>query len=119
MAQDPAERTLLAGAVTGLMLAAFVLGTRALFFFGDSGFPDFNRGRTGPVRRACPAAIAPTAATSSPSRKISRPPASRTPRRLPTPTGPSRSTARLLFLMTTGAALFGGVLFGIAGPRRA
>src|SRR6185503_12583185 len=35
--------SLLAGAVTGLSLAALLLGTRALFFFADSGYPDFYR----------------------------------------------------------------------------
>jgi hypothetical protein len=32
-----------AGLVTGLTLAAFLLVVKALFFFGDSGYPDFNR----------------------------------------------------------------------------
>ena len=35
--------SLLAGAATGLTLAVLLLGTRALFFYGDSGYPDFNR----------------------------------------------------------------------------
>jgi len=35
--------SLLAGVVTGLTLAILLLGTRALFFFADSGYPDFNR----------------------------------------------------------------------------
>ncbi len=34
---------LLAGAVTSLTLAVLLLGTKALFFFGDAGYPDFNR----------------------------------------------------------------------------
>src|SRR6185295_12701529 len=34
---------LLGGVVTGLTLASLLLGTRALFFFADSGYPDFNR----------------------------------------------------------------------------
>ncbi len=32
-----------AGLVTGLTLAAFLLAVKALFFFGDNGYPDFNR----------------------------------------------------------------------------
>jgi hypothetical protein len=32
-----------AGAVTGLSLAAFLLLIKALFFFADTGYPDFNR----------------------------------------------------------------------------
>lgn len=112
---------LLAGAVTGLMLGTFVLGTRALFFFGDSGFPDFNRVENGvPVGPTCEPggdctyrryllaepddllAAGVTDAASFADAYWSQ----------------QWSTARLLLGMTTGAALFGGVLFGIAGPRR-
>ncbi len=32
-----------AGLVTGLTMAALLLVVKALFFFGDSGYPDFNR----------------------------------------------------------------------------
>ena len=34
---------LFAGIVTGLMLALLLLGTKAIFFFADNGYPDFNR----------------------------------------------------------------------------
>jgi hypothetical protein len=34
---------LFAGAVTGLALAALLLAVKALFFFADNGYPDFNR----------------------------------------------------------------------------
>ena len=34
---------LFAGAVTGVSLAAFLIVIKALFFFGDTGYPDFNR----------------------------------------------------------------------------
>ena len=33
----------IAGLATALTLAAFILLVKALFFFGDSGYPDFNR----------------------------------------------------------------------------
>jgi hypothetical protein len=33
----------LAGLATALTLAAFILAVKGLFFFGDNGFPDFNR----------------------------------------------------------------------------
>src|SRR5712671_4401245 len=32
-----------AGLLTGLTMAAFLLVVKALFFFGDGGYPDFNR----------------------------------------------------------------------------
>jgi hypothetical protein len=34
---------LAAGLATGLTMAALLLAVKALFFFGDNGFPDFNR----------------------------------------------------------------------------
>jgi hypothetical protein len=33
----------IAGLATALTLAAFILVVKALFFFGDNGYPDFNR----------------------------------------------------------------------------
>jgi hypothetical protein len=113
---------LLAGAVTGLTLAALLLGTRALFFFGDTGYPDFNRAdqdgmivgamcQTGAdcvYRRYLEvegddlAAAGVTDAASFSDLYWSE----------------QWSTARLLVGGTTAAALLGGVLFGIAGPRR-
>jgi hypothetical protein len=34
---------LFAGIVTAVTLAVLLLGTKAIFFFGDNGYPDFNR----------------------------------------------------------------------------
>lgn len=112
---------LLVGAVTGLTLAAFVLGVKALFFFGDSGFPDFNRVENGvPVGATCasggdcvyhryllaePGHLADAGITDSAS--------------FATVYWEQQwSSARLLLGTTTGSALIGGFLFGIAGPRR-
>jgi hypothetical protein len=47
---------LLAGIVTGLTLALLLLGTKAIFFFADDGYPDFNRvdAQTGePIPPSC------------------------------------------------------------------
>jgi hypothetical protein len=112
---------LLAGAVTGLILAALLLGTKALFFFGDTGYPDFNRVENGvAVGQTCvpggdcvyrryllaqPQDLAEAGLTDSASFADVY-------------WSEQWSTARLLVATTTGAALLGAVLFGIAGPRR-
>jgi hypothetical protein len=114
--------SLLAGAVTGLSLAALLLGTRALFFFADSGYPDFNRTEqsgtpSGPrcqtgadcvyrrylkVEAETLSAAGVTDAASFSSLYWAE----------------QWSGARLILVTTTAAALLGGVLFGVAGPRR-
>jgi hypothetical protein len=113
---------LLAGAVTGLTLAVLLLGTKALFFFGDSGYPDFNRVDTAGAAvgdtcvsgadcvyhrylKAQPQDLANAGVTDSASFSDVY-------------WSEQASAARLLLGATTGAALFGGFLFGIAGPRR-
>lgn len=113
--------SLLAGAVTGLTLAVLLLATRAVFFFGDSGYPDFNRtdANGAPVGVTCQAgadcvyqrylkveadtlaAAGVTDAASFSNLYWSG----------------QWSAAGLIVASTTGAALLGGVLFGIAGPR--
>lgn len=113
---------LVAGAVTGLTLAVLLLGTKALFFAGDSGYPDFNRvdstgaaiGETCQPGADCVyrrylavepgdlAAAGVTDAASFASVYWEQ----------------QWSTARLLLGIATGSALIGGFLFGIAGPRR-
>jgi hypothetical protein len=111
---------LLAGLVTGVVLALLLLGTKALFFFGDTGYPDFNRVENGvAVGPACVAgadcvyhryldaqpdelaAAGVTDAASFASVYWTQ----------------QWSTARLLLLGAAGAALLGAVLFGLAGPR--
>jgi hypothetical protein len=45
---------LFAGAVTGLTLAALLLVVKGIFFYADSGYPDFNRiEKTGPIPPYC------------------------------------------------------------------
>jgi hypothetical protein len=112
----------LAGAVTGLSLAALLLGTKALFFFADSGYPDFNRtDKNGtPVGATCqagadcvyqrylkiePDTLAEAGATNAGAFADLY-------------WAGQWSSVRLLLASTTSAALLGGVLFGIAGPRR-
>ena len=112
----------LAGAVTGLSLGVLLLGTRALFFFADNGYPDFNRtdehgtpyGPTCQAGADCvyqrylkvdadtlrDAGVTEAASFSN------------------LYWAGQWSTAELLVGSTSGAALLGGFLFGIAGPRR-
>jgi hypothetical protein len=115
--------SLLAGAVTGLSLAVLLLGTRALFFFADSGYPDFNRAdeKGVPYGPTCQAGAdcvyqrylkvdetgAFAAAGVTDAASFSRAYWSE-----------QSSAAQFVFGVTTGAALLGGLLFGIAGPRR-
>lgn len=112
---------LVAGAVTGLTLAVLLLGTKALFFAGDNGYPDFNRvdGQGAAIGETCqpgadcvfrrylaaePGALAAAGVTDAASFSTLY-------------WSEQWSTARLLFGATTGAALLGGFLFGVAGPR--
>ena len=114
---------LLAGVVMGLSLSILLVGNKALFFFADSGYPDFNRVENGaPVGETCqtgadcvyhrylaqdngPAALQAAGVTDAASfsdvywRQ-------------------QWTTAGGLVLAATIAALFGGVLFGLAGPRK-
>jgi hypothetical protein len=111
----------LAGAVTGLSLAALLLGTRALFFFADSGYPDFNRSdATGaPVGATCQAG-----ADCVYQRYLKVEAATLAEAGVTDATSFANlywdgqwSSARLILASTAAAALLGGVLFGIAGPR--
>jgi hypothetical protein len=112
---------LLAGAVTGLTLAALVLGVKALFFFGDSGFPDFNRVENG-------VAVGPTCVSGGDCvyhRYLLAEPGHLATAGITDSASfadvyweQQWSSARLLLGTSTGAALIGGFLFGIAGPRR-
>ncbi|NJD29098.1 MAG: hypothetical protein FIA92_12485 [Chloroflexi bacterium] len=113
---------LFAGLATGLTLAVLLLGVKALFFFGDSGFPDYNR------RDEAGAIIPPTceagadcvyrrylAAEPDVLREAGVSDAASFSTLYWSQQG---STATLLVVLATGAALFGGLAFGAAGPRR-
>lgn len=112
---------LLAGAVTGLTLAAFVLGVKALFFLGDNGYPDFNRVENG-------VAVGPTCISGGDCvyhRYLAAEPGHLADAGITDAASFANvyweqqwSSARLLLGTTTGAAIIGGFLFGIAGPRR-
>ena len=114
---------LLAGAVTGLSLAVLLLGIKGLFFFADTGYPDFNRvdengvqvGQTCQAGADCvyrryltaePDELAAAGITDAASFAELY-------------WASQLGTARLLVVGTIGAALLGAFLFGIAGPRRA
>jgi hypothetical protein len=112
---------LFAGAVTALVLAALALGTKALFFFGDNGYPDFNRVENG-------VAVGPTCVSGGDCvyhRYLLAEPDKLADAGITDSASFANaywdqqwSTARLLLGVTTGAALIGGFLFGTAGPRR-
>jgi hypothetical protein len=111
---------LVAGLVTGVVLALLLLGTKALFFYGDTGYPDFNRVENG-------VAVGPTCAAGADCvyrRYLAAEPddlAEAGVRDAASFTNvywaQQWSTARLLIVGTTAAALAGAFLFGLAGPR--
>ncbi len=113
---------LVAGAVTGLTLAALLLGVKALFFFADTGFPDFNR------TDASGAVIPPTCETGADC--VYRRYLAANPRELSdagiTDAASFQaaywaqhwSTASSMAAAAVVAALAGALLFGVAGPRR-
>ena len=114
--------SLVAGAVTGLTLAILLLGTRALFFAGDNGYPDFNRVDVNgaPIGETCQ-----PGADCVYRRYLALEPTDLAAAGVTDAASFSNlywteqwSTARLLVGGTTGAALLGGFLFGLAGPRR-
>jgi hypothetical protein len=113
---------LLAGVVTGATLALLLVGTKALFFFADNGFPDFNRVDNG-------VAVGATCATGADCvyhRYLAQDPGQLRSSGITDAASFSDaywnaqwSSARLLLGGTTIAALFGGLLFGASGPRTA
>jgi hypothetical protein len=113
---------LVAGLATGVLLALLLLGTKALFFFGDTGYPDFNRVENG-------VAVGPTCIAGADCvyhRYLVAQPDELAVAGVTDAASfadlywaQQWSTARLLVLGTAGAALLGAVLFGLAGPRQA
>jgi len=111
---------LLAGLVTGVVLAVLLLGTKALFFFGDTGYPDFNRVENG-------VAVGPTCVAGADCvyhRYLAAQPDELADAGVTDAASfadvywaQQWSTARLLVLGTAGAGLLGALLFGLAGPR--
>jgi hypothetical protein len=114
--------SLLAGAATGLALAALLLAAKALFFFGDTGYPDFNRvDQNG-------AGVGPTCQSGADCvyrRYLAAQPDQLAAAGITDPASfanvywrEQTGVAELLVAVTVGAAAFGGLLFGVAGPRR-
>jgi len=111
---------LLAGLVTGVVLALLLLGTKALFFFADNGYPDFNRVENGIT-------VGPTCAAGADCvyhRYLSAQPDDLAEAGVTDAASfadvywaQQWSTARLLVLGDAGAGLLGALLFALAGPR--
>jgi len=112
-----------AGAATGLTLAALLLGVKTLFFYADGGYPDFNR-----VDPATGSIIPPTCVSGADCvyqrYLVDQGDALRAAGVTDASSfakvywDQQRSTALTLLLATTGGALVGGLVFGVAGPRR-
>jgi hypothetical protein len=111
-----------AGAATGLALAALLLGAKSLFFFADGGYPDFNRVDEHGV------AVGPTCASGADcvyQRYLAAQPDQLVNAGITDAVSfanvywrEQTGAAELLVAVTVGAAVFGGLLFGLAGPRR-
>jgi hypothetical protein len=114
--------SMLAGAATGLALAALLLAAKALFFFADGGYPDFNRVDEHGV------AVGPTCASGADCvyrRYLAAQPDQLADAGITDAASfasvywrEQTGAAELLLVVTVGAAVFGGLLFGLAGPRR-
>ena len=112
---------LLAGVATGLVLALLLVGTKALFFFGDTGYPDFNRVEqdgmiTGPRCQAGADCVYRRYLAAQPD-QLAEAGVTDAATFADVYWTQQWSTARLLVLGTAGAALLGAFLFGLAGPR--
>jgi hypothetical protein len=115
---------LVAGAVTGLTFAALLLAVKALFFFGDGGYPDFNR-----LDEATGATVPPTCETGGDCvyrRYLAEEPAVLSAAGVTDAASFASlywsqqwSGAASLLLFATLAGLGGGFAFGVAGPTGA
>ena len=109
-----------AGLATGIVLALLLLGTKALFFYADTGYPDFNRVEDG-------AAVGPTCAAGADCvyrRYLAARPDDLAQAGVTDAASftdvywaQQWSTARLLVAGSAVAGLVGALLFGVAGPR--
>ena len=115
---------LFAGFVTGLTLAALLLGVKALFFYADNGYPDFNRiDESGSViPPSCePGADCVYARYLADGRGDALAAQGVTDDDSFTAFywNQQFATAGLLLLLSTGAGLGGALLYGVARPRSA
>jgi hypothetical protein len=111
---------LVAGLATGIVLALLLLGTKALFFYGDTGYPDFNRVENGvAVGSTCTTGadcVYRRYATAQPD-ELAQAGVTDAASFTNVYWAQQWSTARLLILGTAAAGLAGALLFGLAGPR--
>jgi hypothetical protein len=115
---------LFAGAATGLTLAALLLGVKALFFYADGGYPDFNRVDPG-TGAVIPPTCVPGADCVYQRYLVDQGDALRAAGVTDAASfatvywDQQLSTALTLLVATTGGGLAGGLIFGVTRPRRA
>ena len=115
---------LLAGLVTGLTYAVLLLGVKAIFFFGDTGYPDFNR--VDPTTHLVIPPLCDTGAPCTYARylKLGRGPAFEAAGVTNVDAftrlywNEQLSTSGLMLGLSVGGALAGGVMFGLANRRK-
>jgi hypothetical protein len=113
---------LFAGAVTGLTLAVLLLGVKALFFYADNGYPNYNR--TDPSSGSVIPPTCQTGADCVYQRYLADQGSALAAAGVRDAEGFGRvywaqqvATAETLLGATIGAALVGAVLFGLTRPR--
>jgi len=114
---------LFSGAVTGLTLAVLLLGIKALFFYADSGYPNFNR-----VDQTTGVTIPPTCASGADCvyqrYLVDQGDALRTAGVTDATSfakvywDQQLSTALTLFLAATGGGVLGALAYGLTRPQR-
>ena len=116
---------LFAGIVTGLVLALLLLGTKAIFFFDDNGYPDFNRvdAQTGePIPPSCQGGadcVYQRYVAAGNGQELAAAGVTDAATFTSFYWGQQFSTALTLIVLTEAGALLGGLAYGFTRPKAA
>jgi hypothetical protein len=116
---------LFAGIVTGLTLALLLLATKAIFFFADNGYPDFNRvdAQTGePIPPTCQGGadcVYQRYVAAGNGQELAAAGVTDAATFTSFYWGQQASTALTLIVLTEAGALIGGLAYGFTRPKPA